>query len=102
MIWAMFWEPLGPAILVDVFLTCPTYLSIVADHEQPFMEAVFPDGCGLLQQDNVPCHKAKMVQERFEEHNNAFEVLTWPSNSQDLNTIEHGDTWRPHLTTYRT
>ena len=27
----------------------------------PFMETVFPDGCGLFQQDNVPCHKAGMV-----------------------------------------
>ena len=30
-----------------------------------------------------------MVQEWFEEHNNEFEVLTWPSNSPDLNPIEH-------------
>jgi len=42
------------------------------------METVFPGGCGLFQQDNAPCHKAKMVQEWFEEHNNEFEVLTWP------------------------
>uniref|UniRef100_A0A671S3R2 Integrin alpha-5-like n=1 Tax=Sinocyclocheilus anshuiensis TaxID=1608454 RepID=A0A671S3R2_9TELE len=30
-----------------------------------------------------------MVQEWFEEHNNEFEVLTWPPNSPDLNPIEH-------------
>ena len=30
-----------------------------------------------------------MVQEWFEEHNNKFEVLTWPPNSQDLNPVEH-------------
>uniref|UniRef100_A0A3P8T8H4 Small RNA 2'-O-methyltransferase n=1 Tax=Amphiprion percula TaxID=161767 RepID=A0A3P8T8H4_AMPPE len=35
---------------------------------------VFPDGCGLFQQDNVQCHKTKMVQEWFEEHNNEFKV----------------------------
>ncbi|KAK3557213.1 hypothetical protein QTP70_026124, partial [Hemibagrus guttatus] len=40
-------------------------------------------------QDNAPCHKAKMVQEWFDEHNNEFEVLTWPPNSPDLNPIEH-------------
>ncbi|KAK3543439.1 hypothetical protein QTP70_020917, partial [Hemibagrus guttatus] len=55
----------------------------------PFMETVFPDGCGLFQQDNAPCHKAKMLQEWFDEHNNEFEVLTWPPNSPDLNPIEH-------------
>ena len=75
-IWAMFcWETLSPAINVNVTMTHTTYLSIVADHVHPFMETVFPDGCGLFQQDNKPCHKAKMVQEWFEEHSNKFEVL---------------------------
>ena len=68
---------------------CTAYLSIVGDHAHPFMETVFPGGCGLFQQDNAPYHKAKMVQEWFEEHNNEFEVLTWPPNSPDLNPIEH-------------
>ncbi|KAK3549192.1 hypothetical protein QTP70_034192, partial [Hemibagrus guttatus] len=58
--------------------TRTTYLSIGADHLHPFMETVFPDGCGLFQQDNVLCHKGKMVQEWFDEHNNEFVVLTWP------------------------
>ncbi|KAK3558540.1 hypothetical protein QTP86_019008 [Hemibagrus guttatus] len=35
-------------------------------------------------------HRAtKMVQEWFDEHNNGFEVLTWPPNSPDINLIEH-------------
>ena len=60
MLWTMFcWENLGPAIHVDVTLTCTTYLSIVADHAHPFIETVFPDGCGLVQQDIAPCHKEK-------------------------------------------
>ncbi|KAK3563503.1 hypothetical protein QTP86_030370 [Hemibagrus guttatus] len=50
---------------------------------------VLPDGCGLFQQDKAPCHKAKMLQEWFDEHNNQFEVLTWPPNSPDLNPIQH-------------
>ena len=60
MLWAMFyWETLGPAIHVDVTLTRPTYLSIVADYFTPFHGNPFLGGCGLFQQDNVPCHKAK-------------------------------------------
>ena len=47
------------------------------------------DGSGLFQQDNAPCHKAKMVQEWFEEHNNQFEVSPWPPDSPDLNPIQH-------------
>ncbi|KAK3512371.1 hypothetical protein QTP70_007358, partial [Hemibagrus guttatus] len=39
--------------------------------------------------DNAPCHKTEMVQEWFDEHNNQFEVLTWPPNSTDLNPIQH-------------
>lgn len=31
-------EMLGPAILVDVTLTCTLYLSIAADHAHPFIE----------------------------------------------------------------
>ena len=94
-IWAMFcWETLSPAINVNVTMTHTTYLSIVADHVHPLMETVFPDGCGLFQQDNKPCHKAKMVQEWFEEHSNKFEVLSCPPNSPDLNPIEHlWDLW---------
>lgn len=47
------------------------------------------NGCDLFQQDNVPCHKAKVIQEWFEVHNNTFEVLTCPPNFQDLSLIEH-------------
>ncbi|KAK3525097.1 hypothetical protein QTP86_015271 [Hemibagrus guttatus] len=58
-------------------------------HVHPFMETLFPDGCGLFQQDNAPCYKAKMAQEWFDEHNSQFEVLNWPPNSPDLNPIQH-------------
>lgn len=79
------WETLGPAIHVDVTLTHTTFLSIVADHVHPFMETVLPDGSGLFQQDNAPCHKAGMVQEWFEEHNSEFEMLT--PNYPDINPV---------------
>lgn len=49
MLWEIFsWETLGPAIHLDVILTRSTYLSIVPDHVQFFMEK------GLFQQDNAP------------------------------------------------
>ncbi|KAK3555028.1 hypothetical protein QTP86_005693 [Hemibagrus guttatus] len=82
-------KPCGPAVHVDVTVTRSTYLSIAADHVHSFMETLFPDGCGLFQQDNAPCHKAEMVQEWFDDHNNQFEVLTPPPNSPDLNPIQH-------------
>ena len=69
------WETLSLAIHVDVPLTCTTCLSIVADHVHPFIETGFPDGSGVFQQVNAPCHKAKHCQGWFEEHNKV-KVLT--------------------------
>lgn len=44
---------------------------------------------GPFQQDNAPCHPAKMLQEGFEEHNKEFKLLIWPLNLPVLNPIAH-------------
>lgn len=72
-----------------------TYLSTVANHVHPFMKTVFPDGCGLFQQIKASCHKAEVVQEWFEEHNNEFEVLTWSPYSSDIDPINN--LWNKHV-----
>lgn len=35
-------------------------------------ETVFPNGSGLIQHDNVPCHTTTIVQKWFEEHNSSM------------------------------
>ncbi|GBN96493.1 hypothetical protein AVEN_43007-1 [Araneus ventricosus] len=61
------------------------YLNITADQFHPYI--VFPTGNGIFQQDNAPCHKARIVLEWFEEHIDEFNLMSWPPNSADLNPI---------------
>ncbi len=49
------------------------------------MATVFLAGDGHYQQDNAPCHKARIVKEQFEEHDGEFLLMPWPPNSPDMN-----------------
>ncbi|GBL70880.1 hypothetical protein AVEN_73726-1 [Araneus ventricosus] len=53
------------------------------------MAFVFSTGNGICQQDNAPCHKARIVLEWFEEHTDEFHLKSWLPNSPDLNPMEH-------------
>nr|KAF6360073.1 hypothetical protein mMyoMyo1_011031 [Myotis myotis] len=83
------WHDLGPLIHVEQRLNSTTYLSIVADQVHPIMLMVYPNGDGFFQQDNAPCHGARIVQEWFQEHEGDITLLRWPPQSPDLNPIEH-------------
>nr|KAF6355158.1 hypothetical protein mMyoMyo1_011357 [Myotis myotis] len=90
MVWGMFsWHDLGPLIRVEQRLNSTTYLSIVADQVHPIMLMAYPNGDGVFQQDNVPCHSARIVHEWFQEHEGDSTLLRWPPQSPDLNPIEH-------------
>nr|KAF6369295.1 hypothetical protein mMyoMyo1_010662 [Myotis myotis] len=89
MVWGMFsWHDLGPLIRVEC-LNSTTYLSIIGDQVHPIMLMVYPNGDGFFQQDNAPCHDARIVQEWVQEHEGDFTLLRWPPQSPDLNPIEH-------------
>uniref|UniRef100_A0A3Q1K3H4 Uncharacterized protein n=1 Tax=Anabas testudineus TaxID=64144 RepID=A0A3Q1K3H4_ANATE len=89
-LWAIFcWDSLGPCIHVDVTLPRTNFLNSVSDQVHNFMTMVFPDGSGFLQQDNAPCNSTTIGQEWFEEHDKELQMLPWPSNSPDLNLIDH-------------
>ncbi|KAK3526254.1 hypothetical protein QTP70_020404, partial [Hemibagrus guttatus] len=60
-----------------------------SDQLHPFMATVLTNDSVLFQQNNDPCHTAVIVQERFEEGNKEFKLLTWPPKFPDLNPIEH-------------
>lgn len=90
MLWGTFsWATLGPVVVVEQTMNAANYLNIIADQLHPYMASVFPTGNGIFQQDNAPCHKARIVLEWFEEHTDEFHLMSWPPNSPDINPIEH-------------
>ncbi|GBN19316.1 Transposable element Tc1 transposase [Araneus ventricosus] len=80
---------LGPVVVVEQTMKAVNYLNIIADQLHPYMAFVFPTGNGIFQQDNAPCHKARIVLEWFEEHTDEFHLVSWQPNSPDLNPMEH-------------
>jgi len=90
MVWGIFsWHTLGPLVAIGHHLNATAYLRIVSDHVHPFMAIMYPSSDGHFQQDNAPCHKARINSNWFLEHDNEFTVLKWPPHSPDLNPIEH-------------
>jgi len=90
MVWGMFyWHTFGPLVPIGHYLNATAYLSIVSDYVHPFMGTLYQSSDGYFQQDNAPCHKARIISNWSLEHDNEFTVLKWPPQSPYLNPIEH-------------
>ncbi|GFU51197.1 transposable element Tc1 transposase [Trichonephila clavipes] len=62
MLWRTFsWAFLGHVVVVEQTMNATGYLNIIADQLHPYMTSVSRAGNGMFQQDNAPCHKAKIV-----------------------------------------
>jgi hypothetical protein len=88
MVWGCFSSKMGRGGLFfrpkNQMMNQHVYLEVLNDHLLPFMHI---HGMTKFFQDGAPCHKAKKVIKFLEEH--PFEIIKWPGNSPDQNTVEN-------------
>ena len=89
MFWGTFsWASLGPGLVVEQTLYATEYLKIIVGQLHLYSLSVFPTGNGMFQEDNVSCHKARIVLEWFQEHDAEFQLMSWLPKLPNLKPIE--------------
>jgi len=89
MMWGCFtWKGVGYATKIDGTMNGELYREILNDELKKTLEWYeLPKESIIFQQDNAPCHTAKVTLEWFKEEN--LMLMDWPSHSPDLNPIEN-------------
>jgi transposase len=88
MLWGcMSSKGVGRLVFVEGIMDKMQYKRILAENLDASRDQLGLSNNFIFQQDNDPKHKSKYVQDFFAE--NDIEVLDWPSQSPDLNPIEH-------------
>jgi transposase len=87
MVWGCFHKDgIGPLVIVEGNINGVKYRELLEEHLLPFYNALNHEDY-LFQDDNAPCHTARIVKEWKEE--NFINILPWPAQSPDLNPIEN-------------
>lgn len=89
MVWGcMGWNGVGKLIEVQGNMDKVQYCEILEDGvEESFEKLEMVDGERYFQQDNDPKHMSGLATQWFEDNN--IQVLGWPSQSPDMNPLEH-------------
>jgi len=86
MFWGCFSKlGLGPLVALEGTMNAQNYLNLLREVVLPELGAAGRPM--VFMQDNVPCHKARVVMDFLNENN--IETLNWPPQSPDLNPIEN-------------
>ena len=86
----MFWGCLskngpGPLVPIQGTMNAARYVDILNNHVLPNAER-FPNDW-VLQHDNAPCHRARLVTNFLTQH--GIQALPWPPYSPDMNVMEN-------------
>lgn len=81
----------APPIFLDGKVNADVYISALRDVAVPWMQAEFPDGNFVFQQDSAPAHTAKKTVSFLQEAGIPFWPKDfWPPNSPDANPLDFG------------